>query len=824
MRKIFILCSFGFTFFANVAAQSKTGKISGSVQDITNKPLQSISVSLLKAKDSSLVKVAVSSKDGKYEFENIAEGNYVVAATSVGYEKKTGEVFNVTSSANPVELGVLHMTATAKRLGDVTVTAKKPFIETKIDKTIVNVDASPTSAGGTALEVLEKSPGITVDNDGNISLRGKAGVIIMMDGKPTYLSAADLASLLKGMPASALDQIEIMTNPSARYDASGNSGIINIKTKKGRAGGFNGSIMIGGTTGLFKFQNTFYVLPRSQNSFTFNYRKNKLNFFGNYNPNFNRSKGGLTINRKFIDDNDNITGYSDVLTKFRFGNNNHTLKLGLDYFADAKNTYGVVVSGFMFNGHPTPVTVTTISDENHQLLSSMVSLTENKIHFKNFSSNFNYRHLFDTSGRELTLDLDYIAYDNTSNMLLTTDFYNSMGQQTANTLLLKGHLPSDINIYSLKSDYTYPFKKGGRLEAGIKSSSVKNDNLVDYKRMITDKWVEDARSNHFLYDENINAAYVNINTQIKKWSLQGGLRLENTNTKGFQVTNDSTFKRNFTNLFPSVFVSYALNKENSLTLSYSRRISRPNYQDLNPFTYFLDSLSYRQGNPFLLPQFTHNIELTHSFKGKLTTTLNYNNTTDVIAQILKQNPQDRIVFLTVDNVARFTNMGISITAQVPVTKWWNSNVFTNIYNNHYKGIYNTDPIDIAYTSFMVNITNTFIIKQGFNLELSGFYRAKGVDQLNISQPMYQMSLGGQKNIMKGKGTVRLNVRDPFAWQQYRGITQYSTIDVKIRNRFDARQVTATFTYRFGKNNQQAPPPRRRNSATQDEQNRVGSGQ
>jgi outer membrane receptor protein involved in Fe transport len=823
MRKVFTLSFFLFTFLMNVSAQNKI-KVSGFVQDITNKPLQSISISLLKAKDSSLIKVAVTGKDGKYEFENIPEGNYLVAATSVGYEKKVSTVFTLSSSNDPVELAAIQMTITAKSVGGVTVTAKKPFIETKIDKTIVNVDASPTSAGATALEVLEKSPGVTVDNDGNISLRGKAGVIIMMDGKPTYLSSADLTNLLKGMPASALDQIEIMTNPSSRYDASGNSGIINIKTKKGRAGGFNGSIMIGGTTGLFKFQNTFYVLPRSQNSFTFNYRKNKLNFFGNYNPNFNRSKGGLTINRKFIDDNGNITGYSDVLTKFRFGNNNHTLKLGLDYFADAKNTYGVVVSGFMFNGHPTPVTVTTISDADHQALLKLVSLTENKIHFKNFSSNFNYRHLFDTSGRELTLDLDYVAYSNLSNMLLTTDFYDDMGQQTSPTLLLKGHLPSNIDIYSIKSDYTHPFKKGGRLEAGIKSSYVKNDNLVDYRRMIGDKWIEDTRSNHFIYDENINAAYVNMNTQIKKWSLQGGLRMENTNTRGFQVTNDSTFKRNFTNLFPSLFISYAVGKKNSLTVSYSRRISRPNYQDLNPFTFFLDSLSYRQGNPFLLPQFTHNFELTHSFMGKLTTTLNYNNTTDVIAQILKQNPRDKIVFLTVDNVARFTNMGISITAQVPVAKWWNSNLFTNIYNNHYKGIYNTDPIDIGYTSFMVNVTNSFTIKKGFNLELSGFYRAKGVEQLNISEPMYQMSLGGQKTIMKGKGTLRLNVRDPFAWQQYRGFTKYSTIDVKIRNRFDARQVTATFTYRFGKNNQQTPPPRRRNSATQDEQNRVGSGQ
>jgi iron complex outermembrane receptor protein len=825
MRKISALLAVCLSMAILVHGQTKNSKISGTIKDGPQKNLQSATITLLRAKDSSSVKFAVAGKNGEYEFVDIPDGKYIVAVTSVGYNKTFSTPFEISASNAEVNLGIITLVETARSLGGVTVTAKKPFIETRIDKTVVNVDASPTSAGATALEVLEKSPGVTVDNDGNISLRGKAGVIVMVDGKPTYLSPADLANLLKNMPASALDQIEIMTNPSSKYDASGNSGVINIKTKKGQAGGFNGSVMIGATAGLFQSKDVFYVNPKTQNSFNFNYRRKKLNFFGNYNPNFFRGKGYLEINRKFINDNRDITGYSDVFTRFKFGNNNHTLKLGLDYFADKKNTFGIVMSGFMFNGHPTPVTENTLSDENYQPITSMISLTENKLKFKNFSSNFNYRHVFDSTGRELTVDLDYVGYSNTSNMVLTTDFYNSMGQQTSPALLLNGHLPSTIGIYSVKSDYTQPFKKGGRLEAGIKSSYVKNNNVVEYRRFADNKWYNDARSNHFIYDENINAVYVNANKEIKKWSFQGGLRLENTVAKGYQVTNDSTFKRNFTNLFPSAFISYALDKNNTLTISYSRRINRPNYQDLNPFTFFLDSLSYRQGNPFLLPQFSHNIELSHSFKGRLITTLNYNTTSDVISQILKQDNTTKIVFLTVDNVARYTNMGVSFTAPVPVTKWWNMNLFTNVYRNHYSGVYNLGnrdtAIDLAYTSFMANLTTTFTIKQGFTLELSGFYRAKTIEQLNISEPMYQMSLGGQKNIMKGKGTVRLNIRDPFAWQQYRGVTKYGNIDVKILSKFDARSVSATFTYRFGKNTQQNQP-RRRNNATQDEQNRVGN--
>ncbi|HEY1871555.1 MAG TPA: TonB-dependent receptor, partial [Chitinophagaceae bacterium] len=596
MRKAFSLLSIAIFFLSTLKAQ--TGKITGTVKDASSKAIHSATVSLFKIKDSSLVKRMATNKNGEYEFLNIANGKYFITASNVGYNNTSSAGFEISSTNSSVNIPALTLNEQSKDLSGVTVTAKKPFIEIKLDKIVVNVDAAPTNAGATALEVLEKSPGVTVDNDGNISLKGKSGVTIMIDGRLTYLSSADLAALLKNMPASALDQIEIITNPSAKYDAEGNGGVINIKTKKGKMTGFNGSVMVGVTTSFYKHGDALYVTPKTQNSINFNYRKNKFNFFVNYNPNISQGKGNLTLNREFFDNNGNVSSYSDVNTKFRFGNHNHTLKLGVDYFADKKNTYGIVLNGFTFDGHPTPTTVTTLSDINHQPVGSLVSLTQNNIHFYNFSTNFNYRHQFDTAGRELTVDLDYIGYQNVSNMLLTTEFFDESGQQTAEPLLLKGHLPSDINIFSFKSDYTHPLKKGGKIEAGVKSSYVKNNNLVDYERLYLNKWIPDARSNHFLYDENINAAYINVNKQIKKWNMQGGLRLENTNAKGFQVTNDSTFKRNFTNLFPSAFVSYTLNTKNTLTVSFSRRIKRPNYQDLNPFTYFLDSLSYQKGNPY----------------------------------------------------------------------------------------------------------------------------------------------------------------------------------------------------------------------------------
>lgn len=814
MRKVINLAIL-ITLVSFTSSAQNTGNITGTVKDDEGKALQSATVSLLKAQDSSLVKVAVSDKVGKYEFVSIKEGKYLLSYTSVGFEKKFSNHFDLSGAT--IEMPATALVAAAKGLSGVTVQSKKPFIETKLDKTIVNVEASPTNAGSTALDVLEKSPGISVNSDGAISLRGKSGVIVMMDGKPTYLSATDLANMLKNMPASALDQIEIMTNPSAKYDASGNSGVINIKTKKGRAPGFNGSIMAGITTGIYNIEGNTYIIPKSQNSFQFNYKTGKLNFFGNYNPNYMEGRNTMMFDRKFID-NGNYEGYSAQTTKFLFKGFNQTLKLGMDWDISKKDVIGVVLSGFAFDGNPTPTTVSDIFDANNNLQSRLVSYTDNDLSFKNFTSNINWRHKFDSAGQEISADVDYVRYDNMAEMMLTTDKYNSARQFTGQSFL-KGNLPADINIYSFKTDYSKPIKNG-RFEAGAKVSYVKNDNLVDYKTFFDNKWYDDARSNHFIYEETVNAAYVNMNKQFKKWTVQGGLRVENTISKGNQITQNSTFKKNYTELFPTAFVSYALDKNNSLTVNYGRRITRPNYQDLNPFIYFLDTLTYRQGNIYLVPQFANKYELSYAYKSKYIVSASYSETDDVISQIMRQNTAERKTFLTPDNVATFKNIGVSITAPVKFAKWWNANFFTNVYNNHFIGVIEAAKIDIDYTSFMVNITNTFTLSKGMTAELSGFYRHKDVNQLSIVEPLYQMSIGAQKQIIKGKGTIRLNVRDPFAWQRFEGINKYNNIDMRFSNRPDVRQVSATFSYRFGKSTPQSQP-RRRASSSQDEQSRVG---
>jgi hypothetical protein len=531
----------------------------------------------------------------------------------------------------------------------------------------------------------------------------------------------------------------------------------------------------------------------------------------------------MQFDSRFINNQKETIGLGKTETRFLFGNFNQTLKLGLDWYANKKNVFGVVVSGFDFDGNPEPSTVADLYKPNGQLRQRLLSYTDNDITFRNFTTNLNWKHTFDSTGRELTVDADYSLFRNKTAMMLTTDYYDSSLAYRGRTFL-RGLLPSAIDIYSFKADYVQPFK-GGRFEAGVKLSYVNNDNLVDYERSFTkDVWEKDqVRSNHFMYKETINAGYVNLSRQIKKWSFQAGLRVEQTIGEGNQVTTSTKFRRDTVNFFPTAYVSYAINQKHTLTMSYGRRINRPNYQDLNPFIFFLDTLSYRKGNIYLRPQLSHNIELSHNFLGRFVVTLNYNQTDNVISQIIKPESETSLIrFLTVDNVASFRNYGLAITAPFKVNKWWNVNLFGNVFNNRFKGIVDTFQVDLARTSFSINLTNSFTIAKGFTAELSGFYRYRGLNNLSINAPVYQMAFGLQKQVMKGKGTLRLNVRDPFAWQVFSGYNRYGLVDGDFSFRPDIRQVTATFTWRFGGNGQNSQP-RNRTTSSQEEQSRVGQG-
>ncbi len=762
-----------------------------------------------------LVKVSVTDKDGAFGFVNIQQGEYILTASSVGFAKISSRVDVNGSSTLP--LPTIIMKANTKAMTGVTVQARRPLIENKIDKMVVNVDASPTNAGANALEVLEKSPGITVDRDGNISLKGKQGIIVLLDGKQTYLSGQDLANLLRNMPASQLDQIEIMTQPSARFDASGNSGIINLRTKKNTQMGFNGSVSLSYVQGSY---------PKSPNSFNFNYKKGKFNFFTSLSYSYWSNFNDQNLLRRFLK-NGAVESVFDQQADQRNSSNNYNARVGMDYNIDKKTTIGFVAN---FNSSPSHWENNgraNMLNKSGGLDSFNIAQTINKASWQNFGGAVNFRRLLDTSGRELTADADMIRYNTNSRQTSDNFNYYQNGNLIRDPFLLRGHLPAEISIYSAKVDYVHPLKNQAKLEAGVKSSYVSTDNDARYTAYEhkEGKWLTDnTRSNHFLYKENINAAYINYNRQIKNLGIQTGLRMENTNSEGNQFGNptqkDTIFKKNYTKFFPTAYLSYALDGDNQFGLSYGRRVGRPNYQDMNPFQYFLDQYTYRQGNPSLTPQFTHNLELSHNFHKALNTTLSYTYTTDILNDIVKQNDETKVTYQTKENVAKRRTVGLAMSYNKQITSWFTTSVYVNINNSKYAGLLNNLPLDVGLTSFMGNSSQQFRFAKTWTAEISGFYMTRSLETgMFLLEPMGVFSLGFGKQILKNNGTLKLSIIDPFYIQNSRVVINYGNIDALVINRWDNRRVGLTFTYGFnkGQNFQQ----RRKTSSAQDEQNRVG---
>lgn len=780
----------------NTFAQNQTGSIRGKIADGGQQAvIDAATVSLYRAGDSALIKVTLTDKDGSFLFDHVVYGDYFLVASSVGHTKVYHHDVRVYSES-PVEVGTMQLEAVSQNLKEVVITKEKPFIERKIDRTLVNVSNSISSAGSNALEILEKAPGVTVDKDGNISLKGKDGVNVMMDGRPTYLSAQELSNLLKNMPASGIEQIEIMTNPSAKYDASGNSGVINIKTVKNKIKGMNGSISLNASQSK---------TTRTSNSLNLNYRNGKVNLFGNYGYSLWQNNQELSIVRKFKNSSTKeLETIFDQLSHNDYYAPNHNFKAGMDFYASKKTTLGVVVTASFTPETGGAINTTNLKNRNNTIDSIVISSSDYTEYSRNLSANLNLRHQFDSTGREITIDADFVTYFKDQDTKLISDYLNPdfSKRRPSNTLL--GMLPSRINIYSIKTDYTLPITGSSKLEMGLKSSYVTTDNDAVYRTDNGSGPVMDySKTNHFLYNENINSAYVNFSTQIKKWGFQLGLRAENTNANGKQFGNptrqDSSFTKNYVNLFPTVYVSYHLNDKNTFSANYGRRVDRPNYADLNPFIYFLDEFTYNAGNTLLQPQFTNNFELSHTYNGFLTTTLNYSQTNDAFTEVLKQITSERKTFQTKENLATKTNYGIAVSASFKVTPFWSTSLYTNMTNNHFKGELNGGMLDVSNWLFFANANNQFKMGKGWSSELSGFYRGKGIEGQIVVEPLWRMDFGIQKMILQNKGSIKFGVRDIFnSMNPTRAAVNYQDIDLSLKNVRESRYFSLTFTYRFGK--------------------------
>lgn len=783
----------------------QTAKVKGQA-------VEGATISLLKATDSSLVKLAVAGASGLFEIDQISSGEYLVQVTAVGFKPFYSNPFILQNENETYDLKAVPLTKSSDELTAVTVTASKRLIEVKPDRTIVNVDAGISNAGATAMEVLEKSPGISVDRDGNISLKGKQGVLVLIDGKPSYLSGTDLVNLLNNMMANQLDQIEIMTNPPAKYDAAGNSGIINIKTKKNKQRGWNGSL------NLSYGQGAYY---KTNNGLNLNYRNEKFNLFLNYSQNANKNFNDLYIKRTYLNQEGKHTGYFDQPTMLRMNGNNNSLKVGVDYSVNKKTTVGITSTGFISPRKYNSLSAGYLMDADRVIDSTVQTSSKNSNKWINGTINLSLRHTINKSS-ELTADLDYMHYDMTNNQL----FHNtiSLADETlVSDGFLRGDLPASIHIYTAKTDYNTTLKGEWKLEAGLKASRVKTNNQANYFNSAGSNWIPDyGKTNHFLYEESIYAGYVNTNKKIGKWSLQGGLRFEQTSYKGNQLgnpeKNDSSFRRSYASLFPSLYLTRELDSNHTVTVQTGRRIDRPAYQQLNPFLFFINEYTFQVGNPYIQPQFTWNFQLSHTYKDWLTTSLEFGDTKQYFSQIFKT--EGRVTILTEGNLANMKNLNLSLTAQLKPTKWWSATInLTGTYQK-VRGVGMNTDFNSEMISGNGNINNQFKFSKGWSAELSGFYNAKSRDAQFTIYGFGQVAAGIGKQILKGKGTIRLNVRDIFFTQQIQGDIRYQNVRERFNQSRDTRVATISFNWRFGK---QLGESRRKNSGASEEQNRVRAG-
>jgi hypothetical protein len=778
----------------------------GLIRDAEKQPVAGATVTL---QHDSIRRSAVSNGFGAFAFEELAAGAYLLTISAVGFSMLQ-DTLNMESTTQAKE-NQYTITRGEKLLQAVSVTANKNFIEQKIDRTVVNVDALVSNAGVTALDVLENAPGVIV-SDGAISLKGKSGVVIFIDDKPTYLSGADVTNYLKSLPSGSLDKIEIMPNPPARYDAAGNAGVINIRTKKSRSRGFNGSLNIAFGQGRYS---------RTNNSLTFNYRNQKLNFFGTASYSVNNGFNDLDIYRYYLRTDGNLRSTFFQNSFIRQTSHATNLKAGVDFFLNPKTALGVLVNGVYRPYDSKTINKSVVSDAAGTTDSVITADNREHNNWKKGSFNLNYLHKYNID-RELSFDVDYITYASNQDQIFLNAIFGPSGNLKSGDGLT-GQLPSVINIYSAKSDYSHSLTPTMKVAAGGKISYVSTDNAANYYTVINNTTKPDYdKTNHFLYKENINAVYLNLNKDWDRLSLQTGLRLENTVSDGHQLGNaakpDSSFRRHYTNLFPTLYLVYKLDtlSRHQLSFSYGRRIERPFYQDLNPFISPLDKFSVYVGNPYLNPSFTNTFELSHIFKKKITTTLSYNATANIVEETIDL--ANGIYTSRPANIGKSSVLGISVTSSAKPAAWWVNTLFAEVQNRSYKGLLYDYILDTNAVYFGANMTNQFTLGKGWTAELGGNYRTAILFGQIISGQTGRVNAGIAKRILNNQGSLKLNFRDIFRTGLNHGIiTSIKNAYATYHNWGDTRSVSLTFSYNFGKT---TSLPRTRNSGAETEQNRV----
>ena len=801
----------GYVVLASPLAARAQGPatVQGQVTTAAHAPLALVTVMLHRAADSVVVKTEFSDEHGAFQLEAPAGARYLVSAAQPGLERTWSAAFELPAAGLALPALML-LASRATALQAVTVTGRKPLYEHQTDRTVVHIADSPLAAGTTVLDVLSRAPGVsTGTGSGDVSLRGRQGVLVVLDGKRVPLSGSDLADYLRSLPAEQVQQLELITNPPAQYDAQGGAGVIAITLKKDQRLGTNGTANASYGRGEF---------GKFTAGLALNHRGKTYNLYGNYTYTDRRGFNCFDFDRQFVASPTQAAGRSLVSTDQHTDPRTHSGKLGLDVTLSPRTQVGVAVTGLASDNTTSAASNTQQFGAAGQLLSHYTAAIGQTVRRPSGSANLNLRHAFADSAtaRTLSADVDYARYHTTRLLDLLT-YFDAPAQPTNE---LTGDQRSNLAIGAAKLDYSQPLPHRARLEAGLKATQVVSDNHVVFDNTVNGVTTPDPTiSGQFTYHENVNAAYASVRAEVAHTSLQAGLRAEQTNTLAEQA-GLTLRERHYLQLFPSLQLERAFSDRHTVALLVARRIDRPNYGQLTPLRNYLDATAYGVGNPFLMPATSYNFELTHTYRQKFTTSLAYARTDQPILPLTQPSPDGGGVVANV-----YTNLStehfytLTLTAPLELAKWWTLYANGVAYYNRYVGSFNNSLTDRGRVGLSLTANSSFTLPGGWSAELNGTYESRQIYSYEDIQRLGQVALGLQRSLWGKQGTLRLSLADIFYTTPLRVTTTYDNFTEFRYTRQDSRVFTAALTYRFG--NGKVASARRRAAGAEDELRRAG---
>jgi hypothetical protein len=785
-RHFLVLAIFVYLLgMSTLAAQpNQSALLRGTITNQKGEPVPYANVALL-SPEGVLLEGAVTDEAGNFSIATTKTARVKLVVSSLGYTSYSSEEFELLAGLQK-DFGKIILADELTGLDEVTVNATRPQIIIEPDKTIVNVEGTVMAEGANALDVLGRSPGVFITSDGSINLNGRTGVTVMINDRPMYMSAADLTSFLRSMPADNIKSIEVITSPSARFDAEGAAGVINIQLKKNTVDGVFGNVMLGGRYNGKAAPNT---------GVTLNVKKGKWTTNGTFNYNEYVEINDLEITRNFQVEG----GKSTFLQDSRIVERSHTPSFtgAANYELTPTQNLGINLQASTTSSNGLNNSGTLISNPGQTNGTSFTSINDSKDQSSRLFTNLHYDAKLDTLGGKISADLDFTVMDMGSNALLNNAYLNGLTQSKDRVLTLNDMY---YTILTSKVDWIQPLKGGKLLEAGLKGSWVESDNDLDLSRGINDGPLQpDPNSNRFIYQENVLAAYSSLKGDFsKKLSYQAGLRMEYSEVTGTSKTLNQVNRQEYVNLFPSVFLQHKVSDSYQVVYNVNRRITRPNYRLLNPFVYYIDPLTTEKGNPSLRPQYSTNLEMDHVIKGTYQFTLGYSVTEDAFMQIFEQNEEARSSTTFTANFDKTKNFNFQGVVPVEFTKWWNSSNLVQANYNKFKSLLGKDVLDVSQVSYLLRTQHNFNLPKGFKLELVGIYLSPQIWGQGEIGGFGWVDAGMTKSLMKDKLSLSINGGDLFRTQWIRAAINFADIDTQIRQYRNEQSIRFTLRYNFSK--------------------------